>query len=138
MAFGVPTVADDSGLVVDKLDGAPGVYSARYAGPGCSDEDNNRKLLAALDGCPWHDRTARFVCCAAFVQPGGAPHVELGMVEGHIASAPAGDNGFGYDPLFVPENHDTTFAQMPPEAKHRISHRGRAFAELRRYLESLQ
>jgi XTP/dITP diphosphohydrolase len=136
-AFGVPTVADDSGLVVDKLDGAPGVYSARYAGPGCTYEDNNRKLLAALEGAPWHERTARFVCCAAFLEPGGAPHVELGLVEGHIACACSGKHGFGYDPLFVPEGQELTFAEMSPGAKHSISHRGRAFQQLRAYLENL-
>ena len=122
--FGVPCVADDSGLEVDALNGAPGVYSARYAGPGCSYSDNNRKLLEAIDGVAWHERTARFRCCAALVMPDGAgTHVEMGTVEGHIAAECAGENGFGYDPLFVPNGHDATFGEMAPEAKHAISHR---------------
>lgn len=134
--FGVACVADDSGLEVDALHGAPGVYSARYAGPGCSYADNNEKLLAALDGIPWHERTARFRCCAALVLPGDdAPHLEHGTVEGHIAVECTGENGFGYDPLFVPSGHDKTFGEMEPQAKHAISHRGRAFAQMRAHLE---
>lgn len=133
--FGVACVADDSGLEVDALDGAPGVYSARYAGPGCTYADNNEKLLAALEGIPWHERTARFRCCAALVLPGdAAPHVEHGTVEGHIAIECTGENGFGYDPLFVPAGHDRTFGEMEPRAKHAISHRGRAFSQMRAHL----
>lgn len=135
--FGVACVADDSGLEVDALDGAPGVYSARYAGDHCSYDDNNNKLLDALDGVPWHERTARFRCCAALVLPGGTEtHVEFGAVEGRIAIAAAGSNGFGYDPLFVPDGGDRTFGEIPPQAKHAISHRGRAFARMRAYLEA--
>lgn len=135
--FGVACVADDSGLEVDVLDGAPGVYSARYAGEGCTYADNNEKLLDALEVYVWHERTARFVCCAAFLRPGGEPHVVRGTVEGHIAMEGFGDNGFGYDPLFVPAGHDRTFGEMPPEQKHKLSHRGRAFAQIRAYLENL-
>lgn len=134
--FGVACVADDSGLEVDALDGAPGVYSARYAGEHCSYDDNNAKLLEALEGVPWHERTARFRCCAAFVAPGEAQaHVEFGEVEGHVAAICEGTLGFGYDPLFVPRGEEKTFGQMPPEAKHAISHRGRAFQQMRTYLE---
>lgn len=133
--FGVACVADDSGLEVDVLQGAPGVYSARYAGHACSYDDNNRKLLAALEGSPWHERTARFRCCAALALPGGDTHVEFGTVEGHIAIACEGANGFGYDPLFVPEGGDRTFGEMAPDAKHAVSHRGRAFLKMRVYLE---
>lgn len=134
--FGVACVADDSGLEVDALDGAPGVYSARYAGPGCTYADNNRKLLDALEGVPWHERTARFRCCAALVIPSsGKTHVEMGTVEGHIAISCEGTNGFGYDPLFVPAGEDRTFGEMPPEEKHAISHRGQAFARMRAWLE---
>jgi len=134
--FGVACVADDSGLEVDALDGAPGIYSARYAGPGCSDDDNNYKLLEALDGIPWHERTARFRCCAALVRPGmDDAHVEFGTVEGHITIAGAGENGFGYDPLFVPAGQDRTFGEMTLSQKHAISHRGRAFAGMRAFLE---
>lgn len=133
--FGMACVADDSGLEVDVLGGAPGVYSARYAGAGCSYADNNRKLLAALAGRSWHERTARFVSCAAFWQPGKAVHVETGLCEGHIAAAVSGENGFGYDPVFVPLGEDRTFAEMSPAEKHAFSHRGKAFRQLRAYLE---
>lgn len=137
-AFGVACVADDSGLEVDALDGAPGVYSARYAGPSCSYDDNNRKLLEALESLPWHERTARFRCCAALVRADGTTtHVECGAVEGHIAVECAGENGFGYDPLFVPTGGGQTFAEMAPADKHAISHRGQAFARMRAYLEQV-
>ncbi len=135
--FGVACVADDSGLAVDFLDGAPGVYSARYAGESCSYEANNKKLLHALAGLPWHERTAHFCCCAAFVpRDGASEHLEIGRCEGHIAVAPTGAGGFGYDPLFVPNGEERSFAEMRPEEKHAISHRGRAFAQLRQFLES--
>ncbi len=130
-------VADDSGLVVDALDGAPGIYSARYAGPNCSDADNNAKLLTALAEVPEAKRTARFMCCAAIVHPGGKPYTEMGTVEGRILFEHRGNHGFGYDPLFVPEGFETTFGEMPLEAKHAISHRGRAFKKLRDYLATL-
>ena len=134
--FGVACVADDSGLAVDALDGAPGVYSARYAGECCSYEDNNRKLLQELSGLPWHERSAHFCCCATFLpQTGETPFVTLGRVDGHISVQPSGKMGFGYDPLFVPDGEDRSFAEMSPEEKHAISHRGRAFATLRRFLE---
>ena len=131
----LPCVADDSGLVVDALDGAPGVFSARYAGPNANDDANNAKLLQNLEDLVWHERSARFVCCAVFMAPGGEPHAETGTVEGHIAQACFGDGGFGYDPLFVPEGHDQTFGEMDQERKHKISHRGRALRKLRTYLE---
>ncbi|MBP8128400.1 MAG: RdgB/HAM1 family non-canonical purine NTP pyrophosphatase [Candidatus Hydrogenedentes bacterium] len=131
-------VADDSGLMVDALDGAPGVYSARYAGPECRDEKNVAKLLDALGDTPWHERTARFVCCATLVIPGRKPYLAVGTVDGHIAAAPCGRNGFGYDPVFVPDGHDRTFAEMSVEEKHAMSHRGRAFRDVRGYLESLR
>lgn len=134
--FQVTCIADDSGLVVDALDGAPGVYSARYAGEGADDAANNAKLLEALADTPWHDRTARFVCCAAFYRPGEDVHLEIGEAGGHIAISPFGENGFGYDPVFVPEGHERTFAEMSVEEKHTLSHRGRAFAKLRAWLET--
>ncbi|MCX5758294.1 MAG: non-canonical purine NTP pyrophosphatase [Candidatus Hydrogenedentes bacterium] len=130
--FGLPCVADDSGLVVDALDGAPGLHSARYAGEHGTDGDRNAKLLAALEGVPETERTARFVCCAAFVRPGAPSHTEMGAVEGHILFAPRGHDGFGYDPLFVPEGFSLT------EDKMAVSHRGRAFRKLRAYLELLR
>ena len=135
--FGVACVADDSGLEVEALGGAPGVYSARYSGEHATDITNNAKLLAALDGRPDSERGARFVCCIAFARPGHEVHVEIGTVEGRVAFAPRGPRGFGYDPLFIPEGHARTFAEMTPAEKLAISHRGRALRKLRRYLESL-
>lgn len=135
--FDVACVADDSGIEVDRLGGAPGVYSARYAGDDCSYDDNNRKLLAALKGVAGEDRAARFVCCAAFVDGADAEHVERGIVEGLVALSCRGGNGFGYDPLFIPEGFDRTFGELEPEEKSRISHRGRAFRLLCTHLASL-
>lgn len=136
-AFAVSCVADDSGLVVDALDGAPGVHSARYAGPDHLDAANVAKLLDELADVPEARRTARFVCCAAFVSTDGLLHTETGVIEGRIALAPRGSSGFGYDPVFIPEDHDRTFAEMPLADKQAISHRGRAFRKLREYLAVL-
>ena len=137
--FNVPCVADDSGLQVDALDGAPGVFSARYAGEECTYADNNAKLLSALKDVPKEKRTARFVCCAAYVDPQRRTQVEMGVVEGRIALENRGDNGFGYDPLFIPDDADgRTFAEMSTAEKQAISHRGRAFRKIRDYLESLK
>lgn len=133
--FQVACVADDSGLSVDALGGAPGVLSARYAGPSGDYAANNAKLLEALSEHSWHERTARFVCCAALYIPGEDVHVEMGTVEGHISVACFGDQGFGYDPLFVPDGYDCTFGEMTPQEKHTLSHRGEAFRKLRAYLE---
>ena len=135
-AFGMASVADDSGLEVDFLGGAPGVYSARYAGEGCTYADNNRKLLTALEGVPPVRRTARFVCCAAFVGA-GIEHTELGACEGCVIDAPRGEKGFGYDPLFIPAGHTRTFAEMTIPEKQVLSHRGKAFRQIRRFLEAL-
>lgn len=135
-ASGFACVADDSGIVVDALDGAPGVYSARYAGEGSTDAQNNAKLLAALQNVPESARTARFVCCAAIAYPEGRTHCETGIVEGRIGLEPRGSAGFGYDPLFIPAGFDQTFAMLGAGVKQRISHRARAFGKLRAYLES--
>ncbi len=135
--FDVACVADDSGLEVDALDGAPGVYSARYAGENCTYADNNRKLLSALEGLPVEKRHARFVCVAAFVDEEGAEHVEGGTVEGVIAPESRGEHGFGYDPVFIPDGFDLTFGESTPEAKAEVSHRGRAFRNLCHHLASL-
>lgn len=131
-ATGLAALADDSGLVVDALGGAPGVFSARYAGKGATDSDNVAELLAALgDGTVAADRTARFRCVVILRRPDGSEVVAEGTVEGHIATRPSGGGGFGYDPVFVPEDGDgRTFAQLDPEAKHAISHRGRALRSL--------
>ena len=135
--FNVACVADDSGLEVDALNGAPGVYSARYAGVNCTYEDNNRKLLAALEGIPEEGRKARFVCLAAFVNEDGGEHVERGSVGGVIAAECRGEHGFGYDPVFIPEGFDQTFGELPPEVKAGVSHRGRAFGKLCTHLASI-
>ncbi len=134
--YQVAVVADDSGLEVDALNGAPGVYSARYAGEPADHAKNNEKLLDALAETPWHERTARFVCCAVFLAPDTEPHIEYGTVEGHIAMECFGGQGFGYDPLFVPEGHDRTFGEMENAEKHRMSHRGRALQKIRAYLKA--
>lgn len=125
-ASGLWTWADDSGLEVDALGGAPGVLSARYAGPGASDADRYRKLLNALAGVPWDRRTARFRCTVALVTPAGLVRTAEGICEGIIAFGPIGDNGFGYDPVFYLPDWGLTMAQLPPEVKNQISHRGRA------------
>lgn len=133
--FGVACVADDSGLVVDALGGAPGVYSARYAGADCTDADNNAKLLRELDGVQDASRSARFVCCCVLNVPGRVPHTERGTVEGRIAHAVLGVTGFGYDPLFVPQGYDRTFGELGPGIKSSVSHRAEAFRKMRGYLE---
>lgn len=133
-AHTISCVADDSGLVVDALDGEPGVYSARYAGPACSYSDNNTKLLAALSDMEPEKRTARFVCCAAFIDNSGTTFMARGTVEGRIASECRGENGFGYDSLFIPDGYAITFGEMEPEIKHQISHRAQAFATMRDWL----
>ncbi len=123
---GIVAVADDSGLEVDELNGMPGVRSSRWAGPMCDDEENNELLLAQLDGVPANRRTARFRCALALVTPDGEERVWHGTMEGRIADAPAGEHGFGYDPLFIPDGEARTSAQMTPDEKDAISHRGEA------------
>jgi XTP/dITP diphosphohydrolase len=130
-AFGVRAIADDTGLEVDALGGAPGVYSARYAGVDATYEDNVRKLVTELAGVDAPRRTARFATVALARDPDGNELVERGVVEGVIGTAPQGSGGFGYDPVFVPADGDgRTFAEMTPGEKHAISHRGRAFRAL--------
>jgi len=131
-ATGLPAIADDTGLEIDHLDGAPGVYTARFAGENATYADNVAKTLAVLKGVPTSDRTARFRTVALLAYPDGSEVVAHGVVEGHIAVAPAGEGGFGYDPIFVPvDGRGQTFAEMPPTVKHAISHRGRAFRALK-------
>jgi XTP/dITP diphosphohydrolase len=132
---GLWTWADDSGLEVDALAGAPGVYSSRYAGPAASDADRYRKLLDALAGVPWERRTARFRCVVALALPGEVVCTTEGTCEGVIAFGPAGNNGFGYDPVFYLPDQRATMAQLPAEVKNRISHRGRAAQAAVRMLE---
>ena len=157
---GLPAVADDSGLCVPTLGNAPGIYSARYAGDGASDQNNNAKLLAALESVPADQRTARFVCCCALFISGVArrtetethdgdivfnatgaesnttPHTEIGTVEGRIAFDTSGPHGFGYDPLFIPNGHNKSFGELGATIKSAISHRAQAFKRLRTYLSA--
>ena len=128
------TIADDSGLMVDYLDGKPGVYSARFAGEDATDQDNNEKLIKELEGVPYEKRTARYVSVITLVTPSGKKLVARGEVEGHIAEEPSGNGGFGYDPYFIPEGYDTTFGNFTMEDKNKISHRARALEKLREML----
>jgi XTP/dITP diphosphohydrolase len=134
---GLPSLADDSGLEVDALGGAPGIYSARYAGPGASDEDNRRKLLAALAHVSDEKRTARFVCAVALAVPHRPTWTAIGTHHGYITRAPTGSGGFGYDPLFYSPELQATFAAVPAERKNAVSHRARALAQLKAYLDTL-
>jgi XTP/dITP diphosphohydrolase len=127
---GLPAVADDSGLCVDALNGMPGVLSARWSGRHGDDEANLRLVLGQLADIPADERGAHFACAAALVLPAGAEHVTEGTVHGWLADAPRGTNGFGYDPIFVPEGSDLTTAQMTAAGKDAISHRGRALRAL--------
>ena len=136
-ATGQPALADDSGLEVDALDGAPGVHSSRYAGPGGDDRANNDKLLRELETVPDGERTARFVCVAALVTPDGREVSVRGTMEGRIAHDERGDNGFGYDPLFVAEGNTRTNGELTAAEKDAISHRGEAFRAIRPHVEQL-
>ena len=129
------TVADDSGLMVDYLGGAPGVYSARFAGKECDDSKNNEKLLKLLNGLSGEDRKAKFVSVITLVYPGGETLVARGECPGRIIEAPTGENGFGYDPIFVPDGYDKSFGQLSEEEKNEISHRAKALEVLERLLE---
>jgi len=135
-AYGCAALSDDSGLEVDALGGAPGVRSARYGGEGLADAARNDLLLAALRGIPAAARTARFRCALAFAEPGAALQMFDGVLPGRIAFAPRGVHGFGYDPIFVPDGYDVSLAEIPPEEKRRVSHRGRALAAFARWVES--
>ena len=129
-ALGRPALADDSGLVVEALDGAPGVHSARYAGEHADDAANNAKLLAELAEVPKERRGAAFVCVMLCRRPDGAELMARGRLEGRIALAPAGEGGFGYDPVFELPQRGITVAQLGPGEKNAISHRGQALGEL--------
>lgn len=133
--LGIPAIGDDSGLTVKALQGAPGVFSSRYAGENADDESNNRKLLTAMEGV--EDRAAAFVCVLAIAVPRGPALIYEGTCEGVIAGTPEGEKGFGYDPLFYYPPLQKTFAQLGREEKNKISHRGRAMAELRGELDKV-
>jgi XTP/dITP diphosphohydrolase len=130
------TLAEDSGLEVDRLAGAPGVRSARFSAPGPSDEKNNRKLLRRLGDAPAAARGARFVCVMVLAREGRVIGEFRGAVRGRIVFAPRGESGFGYDPLFYYPRLRRTFAELPAEVKNGVSHRGRAVHKLRRFLEA--
>jgi len=135
-ATGLLTVADDTGLEVDALDGRPGVYAARYAGEHASYEDNWRKLLRELTGVPPHRRTARFVTVAAIASPGETVQVATGHLDGLITESPAGAHGFGYDPVFFVSQLGKTLAEISSADKNTISHRAKAFAQVRNLLQN--
>lgn len=136
-ALGVAALGDDSGLEVDALDGGPGIRSARYAGDPADDRRNVEKLLRALAGVPAERRSARFRCVLALVRSPGDEVVVEGICEGRIASAPRGEGGFGYDPVFEPAGSLVTFAEMPEPRKDALSHRALAAAALRAALHSV-
>jgi XTP/dITP diphosphohydrolase len=134
---GLMTVADDSGLSVDALDGGPGLYSARFGGEGASDTDRNRLLLEKLKGLPAEKRGARFTSAVAVARGDELLFQTVASVEGRIAAEPRGPNGFGYDPLFFYPPFGRTFGEVDPEDKARVSHRGQSFARLREFLTGL-
>lgn len=133
--LGHPVLADDSGLVVDVLNGAPGVYSARYAGETATDEDNNRKLLEEMTGQT--DRKAAFECVISLAVPTGPALTYEGRCDGTIAESASGSNGFGYDPLFICSEYGKTFAELTMEEKSRVSHRGKALNDLAREFDKV-
>jgi XTP/dITP diphosphohydrolase len=136
-ATGHWSLADDSGLEVEALGGAPGVFSARYAGENASDAERRELLLSELAKTRNQNRRARFVSVVAVAEPEGAVlNVSEGICEGSITFAPRGQGGFGYDPLFVPDGYDQTFAELPEEVKNRISHRARALIDTKDFLRS--
>ena len=136
-ATGLVTLADDSGLCVEALDGRPGVYSARYAGEGASDAEKCARIIQEMENVPEHSRTARFVCVIALVTPEGEEKMFRGSCEGTITSEPRGTGGFGFDPIFYFEEAGRTFAEMDRHAKNQVSHRGRALREFERFLREI-
>jgi XTP/dITP diphosphohydrolase len=131
---GIPTLADDSGLAVDFLDGAPGIFSSRFAGENATDQLNNELLLQKLEGVPSEGRTAAFHCCLALCGPGRPPLTFSGRAEGIILVQPAGEGGFGYDPLFYYPPLDKSFAQLTAAEKNSVSHRAQALQKFLRWL----
>lgn len=132
-----PVIADDSGLAVDYLDGAPGVYSARFSAPNPTTEKNIQKLLRMLEGVSYDKRTARFICTLALAFPDGRLITTSGESEGYIIEELRGDSGFGFDPIFFSPELNMTFAQAPADVKNEVSHRGRAIRNLRDELKSI-
>jgi XTP/dITP diphosphohydrolase len=137
---GLPAIADDSGIEVDALNGAPGIYSARFSGEGASDKDNNRKLLDALKDVPEEKRTARYQCVMVYMRHAAdpTPIIASGSWEGVILNAPRGSGGFGYDPLFYVPTHKCAAAELSPELKNKLSHRSKALISLLHLLEETE
>lgn len=133
--IGLPAIADDSGLVVPALNGAPGIYSARYGGEDATDEENNRKLLKEMEGKT--NRKAIFVCVLCIAVPSGPALTYEGRCEGEITQSPMGQNGFGYDPVFYYPPYKKTFAQMSPEEKNMVSHRAMAMNQLKKEFDKV-
>jgi len=135
---GLAAIADDSGLEVDALNGAPGIYSARYAGVGATDEQNLQKLLTEMQGIPTEQRSARFQCVMVYLRHATdpTPVIAQGTWEGRILEAPAGEGGFGYDPVFFVPSSNCSSAQLAPEQKNRLSHRGQALQALVKLLKA--
>lgn len=131
---GKPTIADDSGIMIDYLEGAPGVYSARFAGEECDDDANNAKMLRLLEGVPYEKRTAKYVAVITLIYPDGETLVARGEIHGHIMLEAEGSNGFGYDPYFQPDGYEHTFGVIDSETKNKISHRANALIKLRQLL----
>lgn len=131
---GKTTIADDSGLMIDCLDGAPGVYSARFAGENCDDDANNAKMIELLKDVPYEKRTAKYVAVITMIFPDGEHIVARGEIAGHIMLEPEGTNGFGYDPYFRPDGYEHTFGVIDSEIKNKISHRANALIKLRKLL----
>ena len=134
---GQASIADDSGIMVDALGGAPGVHSARYAGGHGDEVANRRKILREIEGLPMEERTAHFVCVITYVHPDGTEIVAEGICPGHISFEELGTGGFGYDSIFIPEGCEETFAQLPPEIKNTIGHRALALKKLREEFEAV-
>ena len=134
---GIPALADDSGIEMDALDGGPGVRSARFAGENATDEENLQKLIGVVHDTPESQRTARYRCVAVLVTPDGVESIAIGHVEGALITEPRGSGGFGYDPIFVPVGETRTMAELSPDEKDKISHRGKAFRGLVEVLRSL-
>ncbi len=136
---GLPAMADDSGIAVDVLRGRPGIYSARFAGVGASDEENLNKLINLVKSFPERERTARFICSMVYLHHEGdpVPMIVEGIWEGQLILEPRGQNGFGYDPIFYISSRQCTSAELPPEIKNKLSHRGQALRKLLRQLSLL-
>lgn len=134
---GLPCIADDSGLEVYYLNGAPGVHTARYAGDNATDQENIEKLLHEMESVPYEKRGARFVCAIAFIMADGTVIITKGICEGIISQEQKGNGGFGYDPVFYLPEYNKTFAELDDTVKNRISHRARALEQMKKYIKKL-